>query len=39
MMNRSPGITGPAASKPGGSDGNSDDDMDNDKRRKHGKDS
>jgi hypothetical protein len=38
-MNRGTGITGPAASKPGGSDGNSDDDIDNDKRRKHGKDS
>jgi hypothetical protein len=38
-MNRGTGITGPAASKPGGSDGNSGDDIDNDKRRKHGKDS
>ncbi|OEL37447.1 Serrate RNA effector molecule [Dichanthelium oligosanthes] len=35
-----PGITAGAAGKPGsGGDGNSDDDMDGDKRRKHGKDS
>lgn len=38
-MNRGTGITGPATSKSGGSDGNSNDDMDNDKRTKHGKDS
>ena len=39
LWNRGPGITAGAASKPGSGDGNSDDDMDSDKRRKHGKDS